>query len=178
MSESTHITSITAATPHIQLQMLSDPMLLSGAREMVLWVARRSGFNELDCSQIALAVDEALCNVFRHGYDRHTDGMIWMSIWPRPATDAAPGSIKIVIEDEARQVDPEGIKSRDLDDIRPGGLGVHIIKEVMDEVVYERRPRRGMRLTMEKTISPPATNVATDGTTAPASDLGNVGGAA
>lgn len=138
--------------PHIQLQMLSDPMLLSGAREMVLWVARRTGFNELDCSQIALAVDEALCNVFRHGYDRSTEGTIWMSIWPKAATETEQGSIKIVIEDEAKQVDPEGIKSRDLDDIRPGGLGVHIIKEVMDHAVYEKRPQVGMRLTMTKTI--------------------------
>ncbi len=138
--------------PHIQLQMLSDPMLLSGAREMVLWVARRTGFNELDCSQIALAVDEALCNVFRHGYDRSTDGTIWMSIWPKAATETEQGSIKIVIEDEAKQVDPEGIKSRDLDDIRPGGLGVHIIKEVMDHVVYEKRAQVGMRLTMTKMI--------------------------
>ena len=138
--------------PHIQLQMLSDPMLLSGAREMVLWVARRTGFNELDCSQIALAVDEALCNVFRHGYDRSTEGTIWMSIWPKAGTETEQGSIKIVIEDEAKQVDPEGIKSRDLDDIRPGGLGVHIIKEVMDHAVYEKRPQVGMRLTMTKTI--------------------------
>ncbi len=138
--------------PHIQLQMLSDPMLLSGAREMVLWVARRTGFNELDCSQIALAVDEALCNVFRHGYDRSTEGTIWMSIWPKAATETEQGSIKIVIEDEAKQVDPEGIKSRDLDDIRPGGLGVHIIKEVMDHAVYEKRAQVGMRLTMTKTI--------------------------
>lgn len=138
--------------PHIQLQMLSDPMLLSGAREMVLWVARRTGFNELDCSQIALAVDEALCNVFRHGYDRSTEGTIWMSIWPKAATETEQGSIRIVIEDEAKQVDPEGIKSRDLDDIRPGGLGVHIIKEVMDHAVYEKRAQVGMRLTMIKTI--------------------------
>ena len=138
--------------PHIQLQMLSDPMLLSGAREMVLWVARRTGFNELDCSQIALAVDEALCNVFRHGYDRNTEGTIWMNIWPKAATETEQGSIKIVIEDEAKQVDPEGIKSRDLDDIRPGGLGVHIIKEVMDHAMYEKRPHVGMRLTMTKTI--------------------------
>jgi anti-sigma regulatory factor (Ser/Thr protein kinase) len=47
-------------------------------------------------------------------------------------------------------VDPATIRSRDLDDIRPGGLGVHIIHEVMDEVRYERRDSRGMRLTMVK----------------------------
>jgi anti-sigma regulatory factor (Ser/Thr protein kinase) len=56
-----------------------------------------------------------------------------------------------MIEDEAEQVDPCTIKSRCLDEVRPGGLGVHIIREVMDEVAYECRSGGvGMRLTMVK----------------------------
>ena len=141
------------ASPVVKMQMQSDPMLLSGAREMVSWIARRSGFSDMDCSQIALAVDEALCNVFRHGYDRQTDRPIWLSIWSEMGTAGdvkSPPRIRIEIEDEARQVDPERIKSRDLDDVRPGGLGVHIIRQVMDEAVYARREGAGMRLTMVK----------------------------
>jgi anti-sigma regulatory factor (Ser/Thr protein kinase) len=64
--------------------------------------------------------------------------------------------VSIVLEDEAKQVDPDQIKSRDLDEIRPGGLGVHIIRELMDEVRYERREHAGMRLTMIKRIAPAA----------------------
>ncbi len=56
----------------------------------------------------------------------------------------------IVIEDRAKQVDPGSIQSRDLDDIRPGGLGVYIMREVMDEVVFEQREGGGMRLRMLK----------------------------
>lgn len=141
------------APPVVKMQMQSDPMLLSGAREMVSWIARRSGFSDMDCSQIALAVDEALCNVFRHGYDRQTDRPIWVSIWSESGTAGnaeCPPRIRIEIEDEAKQVDPERIRSRDLDDVRPGGLGVHIIKQVMDEAVYARRDAAGMKLTMVK----------------------------
>lgn len=138
-------------TAHIKLELFSDPIYLSGAREMVSAVSRRLGFDEVTCCQIALAVDEALANIICHGYDRKTDGKIWLYLWPG---DGAPGSptIRIVIEDEARQVDIEKIKSRDLKDVRPGGLGVHIIKEVMDEVVYEKREKKGMRLTMAKSV--------------------------
>jgi hypothetical protein len=75
-----------------------------------------------------------------------------MRIWPKPSSESERGSLKIVIEDEARQVDPDQIKSRELDDIRPGGLGVHIIRQVMDEVTYERREGAGMRLTMAKSV--------------------------
>ncbi|MDX2017896.1 MAG: ATP-binding protein [Planctomycetota bacterium] len=137
-----------APTGHapIRLEMLSQPMYLAGARDLVSAVAKRLGFTDLSCSQIALAVDEALCNIIRHGYQRRTDGPIWISLWPLES----PAALKIVIEDEARQVDPATIKSRDLADIRPGGLGVHIIKEVMDEVTYEHRPVAGMRLTLVK----------------------------
>jgi serine/threonine-protein kinase RsbW len=92
-------------------------------------------------------VDEALCNVINHGYGREPSGRIWMSVWEIPGD---PPAIKVIIEDLARQVDPATIRSRDLDDVRPGGLGVFIIREIMDDVRYEKRPEGGMRLTMTK----------------------------
>jgi anti-sigma regulatory factor (Ser/Thr protein kinase) len=113
-------------------------------------VARRLGFTEEGCGQIALAVDEALCNIIRHGYDRRKDAPIWISLWPVPAVNGSGAGIRIVLEDEAKQVDPCTIKSRDLDEVRPGGLGVHIIQQVMDEAKYERREQVGMRLTLVK----------------------------
>ena len=140
-------------SPDIRLQMVSDPVYLAGAREMVAAVARRLGFTEEACGQIALAVDEALCNIIRHGYDRRKDAPIWISLFPR-SIDGVPAALSIVIEDEARQVDPEQIRSRDLDEIRPGGLGVHIMRQVMDEVRYEKRDTTGMRLTLVKHRTP------------------------
>ncbi len=135
--------------PHIRLEMLSNPMYLAGARELVASVSKRLGYDEVTCCQIALAVDEALCNVIRHGYDRQSDRPIWLSIWPIEP-DGESAGLRIVIEDEAKQVDLDRIKGRELDDVRPGGLGVHIIKEVMNEVLYEKRDGTGMRLTMVK----------------------------
>ena len=139
---------------HLRLEMLSQPRYLSGARELVAAVAKRLGFSERACGQIALAIDEALCNVMCHGYGRDPKGVIWLSIEPLGghAPDNGATGIKVVIEDEAKQIDPEKIKSRDLDDIRPGGLGVHIIHEVMDSVCFEKRERKGMRLSLEKNI--------------------------
>jgi anti-sigma regulatory factor (Ser/Thr protein kinase) len=133
-----------SAQPSLLLELRSQPILLSAARAMVAALAQRVGFNEIHCGQISLAVDEALCNIINHGYDRRDDGVIWLQVW------VIEDGIRIVLEDEARQVEPESIKSRDLDDIRPGGLGVHLIREVMDEVKYEKRKTTGMRLTMVK----------------------------
>lgn len=143
-----------ASPPNIRLELLSNPLYLSGVREFIAGVAKRIGFTETHCSQLALAVDEAMANVIRHGYDARTDGKIWITITHKG--DARTGlSICVIIEDEAKQVDPCSIKSRDLEDIRPGGLGVHIIKEVMDVAKYERRECDcGMRLTLVKTQAP------------------------
>jgi anti-sigma regulatory factor (Ser/Thr protein kinase) len=139
---------MTAQAP-LRIELKSDPLYLSGAREMVAAIARRIGFSEEGCGQIALAIDEALCNVMRHGYEGQTDRPIWISVWPAADNGGASG-IHIVVEDEARQIDPSQIRSRDLDEVRPGGLGVHIIREIMDEVVYEKREPVGMRLTLKK----------------------------
>ena len=149
--------ALTSERAHIRIELLSNPIYLSGARELVGSVAKRLGFDDLDCSKISLAVDEALCNVIRHGYGRAMDRPIWISIWPETvgAGSAEPSGIRIVIEDEAKQVDPEHMKGRELTDVRPGGLGVHIIREVMDEANYEKREGSGMRLTLLKRAPKP-----------------------
>lgn len=134
---------------HVRLEMLSQPRYLSGARELVSAVAKRFGFDDMACGQIALAVDEALCNIIRHGYGERQDGPIWLSLWPMDGQ----GGVRIVIEDDARQVEPEKIRGRNLEEIRPGGLGVHIIHQIMDSVLYEKRDASGMRLTMEKRLA-------------------------
>ncbi len=136
--------------PEIELRLTSDPMYLCGARELVGCIARRIGFDDMDCSKIALAVDEALSNIIRHGYDKAFDKPIWLGLSPIKPSPSSIGGIVITIEDEAKQVDPCNMKGRNLEDIRPGGLGVHIINEVMDQVSYEKRKGRGMRLVMTK----------------------------
>ncbi len=135
--------------PEIRLEMASQPRFLAGARALVGTISQRIGFNEIQSGQISLAVDEALCNVITHGYDRRPNERMWVNL---SVLEGNQLGIKVVIEDLARQVDPAKIQPRDLDDIRPGGLGVHIIREVMDEVHYEKRPKQGMRLTMIKRV--------------------------
>lgn len=150
-----------ADKPHIRVEMLSDPCLLAGVRQLVVGVCQRLGFDEHACSQVALAVDEALANVIRHGYGREADRPIWLSLWPVEAGngcgsgggscgDGCGCGLRIEIEDEAKHVEEAELCGRDLDDPRPGGLGLHIIREVMDEVSYQKRSPKGMRLTMTK----------------------------
>lgn len=156
-----------AREPDLRIEMFSQPRLLAGVRALVSNLAQRAGFGELHCGQISLAVDEALSNIINHGYEKRCDGRIWLSIWMLEADHEHASGFRIVIEDLAKQVDPSTIRSRDLEDIRPGGLGVFIMREVMDSVVYEKRRQGGMQVTMTKRVPPPPRNSESEGDVTP-----------
>ena len=145
-----------ARPPEVVLRMVSDVRYLAGARELVAGVAKRMGFSHDSSAHLALAVDEALCNVIRHGYKQEPGRPIWVKIWPLEDNGEHGPGLRIVIEDEAPQVDVSQIQGRDLDDIRPGGLGVHIIRQVLDHAEYAPRHGVGMCLTLEKRTEGPS----------------------
>jgi len=146
----TNVTNPPPEPPHVRIAMLSQPRYLAGVRATISSVAERLGFAPFDAGQIALAVDEAICNVIHHGYERQPNGRIWISIWPME--NGGPCGIRILLEDEGHEVDPATIQPRPLNEIRPGGLGVHIIRKIMDMAEYSQRPEGGMRLLLEKRL--------------------------
>ncbi|MSQ91016.1 MAG: ATP-binding protein [Phycisphaerales bacterium] len=135
--------------PEISIRLFSDPQLLAPIRALMDAFAKGVGFSEKTRGLLTLALDEALANVIRHGYEERKEGLIWINFWRL----REPGGIRVVLEDLGRSVDPALIQSRNLDDVRPGGLGVHIIKETMSESSWESRPGGGMRLTLVKWLS-------------------------
>ncbi len=135
------------------IQIASQPRLLCAVRDAVERLAGQWGLAGEDAGRVVLAVDEALANVIRHGYRGQEDRPIWLKLWPIQQGDRR--GIRVVIEDECEPVDPATIKGRDLDEIRPGGLGTHIMRKAMDRVEYSRRvDQAGMRVEMEKLNSP------------------------
>jgi len=133
----------------VDLSILSDPKNLAVARTAAEQMAREEGFVPADVDGIVLAIDEALANIMRHGYEGRKDCEINIRMEAITGDDGR-GGIRIILEDSGKQVDPKAIKGRDLDDVRPGGLGVHIIRTVMDDVEYRRLEQGGMQLQMVK----------------------------
>ncbi|MGE0176609.1 MAG: ATP-binding protein [Phycisphaerales bacterium] len=140
-----------SGAPHVRLAIVSQPRYLAPVRTAVDALAQNVGFDRSAAGHIALAIDEAICNVIRHGYDGRTDGEVAISLWP-VEEHGQPAALWIEIEDRAKQVDPSLIAPRNLDDVRPGGLGVHLIRELMDDARYEPRDGGGMRLTMVRRL--------------------------
>ncbi len=133
----------------LNLEITSDPGELAQVREAIRKWAIVQQWSDTEVADIVLAADEALSNVIRHGYDGEPGHPIEIHV--RALADDRVGSgLEIVVRDYGKQVPLDQICGRDLDDIRPGGLGVHIIHSVMSEVKYEHAPGGGMRLVMRK----------------------------
>lgn len=65
-----------------------------------------------------------------------------------------PGAMVFELLDHAKPICTEDVKPRDLDDIRPGGLGVHFIRTIMDEMAFVTPPTGfGNMLRMVKHIN-------------------------
>jgi len=99
-------------------------------------------------SELRLAVEEVCVNVIDHGYPAGAPGPI------RLAIDCDPDRVVVVVADEAVPFDPTHAPVPDLDaglDERPiGGLGWHLIRQVMDEIEHEVSPAGGNVLKLVK----------------------------
>jgi anti-sigma regulatory factor (Ser/Thr protein kinase) len=136
----------------IELRMCANPDYLCVARTAVRQVAQAVGLKENESEPITLAVVEALTNVIRHSYGGPCDKPVVVRLNKINYRDEKKAALEIVIRDFGKQVDPESIKGRDLDEVRPGGVGVHIMQSVMDEIEFTRADDCGMQLRMAKYI--------------------------
>lgn len=79
---------------------------------------------------VCLAVDEATQNIIRHAFKDDTTGTIEISAYLKE------NFLHICLLDNAPLIDIEEIKPREVDDVRPGGLGTHFILEVTERAKW------------------------------------------
>ena len=121
---------------------------LDEIRDFVGDIARAGGFSDKDIYNIQLATDEAASNIIEHAYENMSDGTLELSCGMHG------DAIKIVLIDHGESFDPSEIPmpdlKADLSDRKIGGLGIFLMRKLMDEVHYEPRPDRSNILTMLK----------------------------
>jgi anti-sigma regulatory factor (Ser/Thr protein kinase) len=134
---------------HVELTITSHAGSLAVVRSTLSRMAQLEGFAPEVVDRITLALDEALANVIKHGYQGSPDQPIHITLEGIKGSDGRRG-LQISVRDHGKQVDPTTIRGRELSDVRPGGLGVHIMRSIMDSVEYSRPPDGGMLLRMVK----------------------------
>lgn len=130
----------------IEIQFESDPALLCVVRAAVGQMCHMAGFNKRTTSKVVLALDEACSNIIRHAYCEETNQTIKL------ISGIDNEKIEFTLLDQGKPIDIEKIKSRELDEIRPGGLGVYLIKNVMDFTEWSNDQKSGNKLYMYKMI--------------------------
>jgi serine/threonine-protein kinase RsbW len=121
---------------------------LDEIREFVGAIAREGGFSDKDVYNIQLATDEAASNIIEHAYENVADGVLELSCGVRD------DFITIILIDHGESFDPSEIPlpdlKADLSDRKIGGLGIFLMRKLMDEVHYEIKPNKSNVLTMTK----------------------------
>jgi serine/threonine-protein kinase RsbW len=148
----------------LKLELQSNPEALCLVRAAVERAAEVLQFHDAETRAIVRSVDEALANVMRHAYGGRPGLPIEMSCrrLEHDGQNAAQSGIEILLVDKGVPVKPSTLKGRSLDEIRPGGLGLHFIRQSMDEVEFSRKKGKNL-LRMVKYLSPTPQAAASEG---------------
>jgi anti-sigma regulatory factor (Ser/Thr protein kinase) len=126
------------------VEFFSEASALADVRSRLRGFLSAAELGEDEAERIVLAIDEACTNIIRHAHGGEAKPV-------QLKMERRADRLVFVLIDQGGPCDPELIRGRSLREVRPGGLGVHIIREVFDVVDYTPM-ETGTRLTLEKRI--------------------------
>lgn len=111
---------------------------------------KRHDIREDDANALHLVLDELVINIVRHGYGETNDGTIQVRL------ERSGDTLTVVLKDGAPAFDPTRVPEPDLDqplELRPvGGLGIHIVRSLVDAMTYRREGNANV-LTLTKALT-------------------------
>jgi anti-sigma regulatory factor (Ser/Thr protein kinase) len=126
------------------------PTNLDDIRNFVEQSAQQLQVPEMTIGDIVQAVDEAATNIMLHGYAGR-EGIVEVEV------ERQDDSLVLRLRDWAPQYDPTTAQSPNinlgLEQRRPGGLGIYLIRLVMDRIEYRNTPEGGNELTLVKQLA-------------------------
>ncbi|MEY2563908.1 MAG: serine/threonine-protein kinase RsbW [Verrucomicrobiota bacterium] len=102
-------------------------------------------FSEKERTLMVLGVDEACTNIIRHAYHLRDDQLISLSL------EGLRGCVRMRLRDYGKQTCSTTMRGREHHLIKPGGLGLHLIRTAFDKVDYVLKAR-GTELVMTKNL--------------------------
>ncbi|MDY6982629.1 MAG: ATP-binding protein [Pseudomonadota bacterium] len=120
---------MTTSTRLLDFQFPAQADQLCMVRQKLRDTLEPLGKSEALVNCIVLAVGEACMNIIQHAYRQDENGDIILEVLKNG------DDVTFRLTDFAsHKTRADEMKSRPLDEIRPGGLGCHLINEIMDEV--------------------------------------------
>lgn len=133
------------------MKVKSSTENLGAIREFVEGKAAQSGIDKNIIEKIVLAVDEACTNIIKHAYnyDPSTEFLVRILISKK--------EFKVLLIDHGKSFDPNQVADPDmptyLKQRRVGGLGLHLMRHLMDKVEYQNLKGDGNQLILTKKIA-------------------------
>jgi len=122
---------------HREIVIPNDTRYLAEVRRVVKEVVGESDFPAEEMNRITLAVDEAVTNIMEHAYENDLEGELEIEM----ILEADNTRFEVVIRDSGKSFNPNDLDDPDLEEhVRAGrrrGLGIFLIRRIMDEVHYD-----------------------------------------
>jgi len=119
-------------------------------RDFIVNAAVNAGLNEPDVYAVELAVDEACSNIIEHAYGGEGVGDIHCTC------KVSDNDLTIILKDHGRPFEPESVPEPNfnapIEDLKPGGAGLYLMRKMMDEIQFEFTSNNGNILVMVKRI--------------------------
>ena len=128
-----------------KLEFTSHTANLALMRNFLRKFLARHPFSEKQRTLMVLGVDEACTNVIRHAYDLRDDQPIALSV------EALSTCVRMRLRDYGDQTPADEMRGRAHNQVKPGGLGLHLIRNAFDKVDYILKPR-GTELVLTKNL--------------------------
>ncbi len=133
-----------------KLSVKSRTENLSLIRDFVSISAAEAGLQPEVVENIILAVDEACTNIIKHAYKSFPDGELIVK------TKSTNNKFIISITDYGKSFEPDAIPEPDLQKYyrqkRVGGLGMYLMKTLMDDVKYVSIPGKHNEVLLSKNL--------------------------
>jgi anti-sigma regulatory factor (Ser/Thr protein kinase) len=151
-SDTQGLCDMDTAADRLTLSIPSHPCYLCVLQGFFGSLLAGLSFSSAEGIQVTLAVHEACTNIMAHSYQGDTAQRIDLTVL------ITPEELAVEIRDYGRKPDLAAIQPRALHDVRPGGLGTHFMRSIMDTVTYDVSPDTGTLLRMTKRRSEPCTS--------------------
>jgi anti-sigma regulatory factor (Ser/Thr protein kinase) len=142
----------------VSLELKSDARHLGVVRAMVRSFGSLAGLDETIVHRVMLAVDEGCANVIRHAYGGNCEGDLQVTCAIEGSRDE--GRILLIrLRDSGKTPDPARVSCPELGDpLVPGGLGLHLMRDAMDEVTFRREDGSNvLEMRLRCPVPPPPT---------------------
>lgn len=133
-----------------ELVITSELQQLPQVRELVANALHQGRFPERYLNRLMIVADEAVSNIIEHGYEGKTDQATTIHI----ALTVTPDEYRILITDQGMRYDPNESDEVDIANHvttgRGGGLGVSLMRKIMDVIEYQYQAGQRNRLLLVK----------------------------